>query len=493
MDSSFDLPDSTDWISTSLPTFAPIEAALRCEVCKEFYENPVITSCSHTFCSLCIRRCISSDGKCPACKTVCSTDKLLPNYVVREVAIRFQEARPKALELARQDKEKDETIASGGKAAKKRKFDDAAIEDESPRRNTRSRTTRSSQRSNDMRDVPIEVKDSEDEGDEEFVPEGFARCPMCQRPKKVEDMWQHTASCNGEPEPAAGQSTRSRHAASNSDKHQDTHDSARRAARTQPNALQHRRKELPPPMSRLPTMNYALLNESKLKKKLQELGISASGKKELLIRRHTEWLHLWNSNCDASDDRRKTKRELLKELDTWERTQGGNASTSTATVMRKDFDSRGHASTHKSQFDDLIANARKKRTIPAENRSEEDSRPEQEVKGAQMVDRSEKTSTTDPQTGSHSNSDVAKPYEGNETALASIREKVAQTKLHGTPLPSLNHESASMSNLSTNAVHAAHEGEPGIQDPFSSPSRKLPMFSLPEEPVIDVESSTTVQ
>ena len=101
-------------------------------------------------------------------------------------------------------------------------------------------------------------------------------------------------------------------------------------------------------MERLPGINYALLTEAKLRKKLQELGINASGKKDLMIRRHTEWLHLWNSNCDASDDRRKTKSELKRELDTWERTQGGLANASVAPVMKKDFDGKGHASTHKS-------------------------------------------------------------------------------------------------------------------------------------------------
>src|SRR5215469_15342374 len=51
------LPDPTDWLNTSLPSFATLESALRCQVCKDFYDTPMITSCSHTFCSLCIRRC----------------------------------------------------------------------------------------------------------------------------------------------------------------------------------------------------------------------------------------------------------------------------------------------------------------------------------------------------------------------------------------------------------------------------------------------------
>jgi E3 ubiquitin-protein ligase RAD18 len=54
----------------------------------------------------------------------------------------------------------------------------------------------------------------------------------------------------------------------------------------------------------------------------------------------------------------------LKDLDTWERTQGGNApgqgQTGPTSVMRKDFDGDEWTGRHKGQFDDLIAAARAK-------------------------------------------------------------------------------------------------------------------------------------
>ncbi len=195
MDSSFDLPDSTDWLSTSLPAFEPLEAALRCEVCKEFYTNPVITSCSHTFCSICIRRCIATDGKCPSCKTGCSSDKLLPNIVVRDVVVRFQEARPKALELARAEKE----AALESSDRKKRKLDETDIEEDDNVRQTRSRRTRiPNYRNTGMEDAPIEIPNSEDEGDEEFMPDGMAKCPICRKQMKTEQVYNHLDVCPGE-------------------------------------------------------------------------------------------------------------------------------------------------------------------------------------------------------------------------------------------------------------------------------------------------------
>jgi DNA repair protein Rad18 len=211
MDITFDLPDSTDWLSTTLPAFEPLEAALRCEVCKEFLSNPVITSCAHTFCSICIRRCIATDGKCPSCKSACSSDKLTPNIAVRDVVMRFQEARPKALDMARAEhKAQDES-------RKKRKLDDTDMdmEDGAPVRQTRSRQARNKGRYGaESDDAPVEVADSEDgdgdgDGDGDFLPDGMAKCPICNATMKEVDVYNHLDICSG-PTASQGRNTRSR-------------------------------------------------------------------------------------------------------------------------------------------------------------------------------------------------------------------------------------------------------------------------------------------
>ncbi|KAF2708758.1 RING/U-box [Pleomassaria siparia CBS 279.74] len=210
MELTFEISDSTDWHTTSLPKFEPLEAALRCEVCKEFYDNPVITSCSHTFCSRCIRRCISTDGKCPTCKAASQADKLLPNFAVCEIVSRFQDARPKALELARpkDNEDSDATLDS-----KKRKLGDTDIEDGESVRQIRSRPTRKqSKRGDGTDDMPIEVPDSEDDGDETFEPkiEGQVRCPTCKESMLEVQMWHHLDVCPGEGV-TGGRKTRSRY------------------------------------------------------------------------------------------------------------------------------------------------------------------------------------------------------------------------------------------------------------------------------------------
>lgn len=77
-----------------------------------------------------------------------------------------------------------------------------------------------------------------------------------------------------------------------------------------------------------------------------------------------EWVNLVNANSDSSQPRRK--RELLQELDLWDRTQGrqiSNAasdSTGAKSVMRKDFDGAAWAISHDDEFQRLIHMARQK-------------------------------------------------------------------------------------------------------------------------------------
>ena len=144
---------------------------------------------------------------------------------------------------------------------------------------------------------------------------------------------------------------------------------------------------------------------------------------------------------------------------------------------------------HKGQFDDLIANARKKRAVPNEEVKKDDEKIEQGGPDTGSAFNSSEESQAPPRL----HSEVSRPYEGNEQALATIREKVARANQGHAP-PLLSHEPSSLSNghtpLPTNRVsEPASEPPVGMMNPFTSPTRKMPMFSLPEDPVVDVEKS----
>ncbi len=146
MDDSFNLSDPTDWLQTPTPQLAHIEAALRCQICKDFYNTPMITSCSHTFCSLCIRRCLTSDGLCPLCRAPDQEVRLRRNWTVEELVDVFQVARPALIVLGKNQLVAGLEISEGkGKRKLDESLDDEPDEQNVPyvhRRKTRSQTRR---------------------------------------------------------------------------------------------------------------------------------------------------------------------------------------------------------------------------------------------------------------------------------------------------------------------------------------------------------------
>ncbi|WEW61199.1 E3 ubiquitin-protein ligase rad18 [Emydomyces testavorans] len=346
MDLSFDISDSTDWLPTPLSSLSRVESALRCQVCKDFFNNPVITSCCHTFCSLCIRRCLSAEGKCPTCRADDQEVKLRQNWVVDELVDSFKKARESVLEFARRASTRSDDGAEEERTPKKRKINeresdgqDYLLPKETARTPRKIRSQSARQCHGTRSSTPMVIDDSED--DDYHLNDGLVPCPGCQRRMKVEAVYPHLDNCPG---PSSQNQSQ------------------------QPNSLlslssPRKSTSSSQPPERLPTINYSLMKDNVLRKKLRDLGIPDSGPKPLLQRRHTEWVNLCNANCDSKHP--KSKRELLRELDVWERSQGGQASSisrdQTSSIMRKDFDGAAWSAAHEDDFKKLIENARQKR------------------------------------------------------------------------------------------------------------------------------------
>ena len=143
--------------------------------------------------------------------------------------------------------------------------------------------------------------------------------------------------------------------------------------------------------NRLPTLNYSILTDTALRKKLKELGINSLGSKTLLQKRHTEWVNLWNANCDSLNP--ASKRDLLAKLDNWDRTLGRQVERAggPSGVMVKDFDREGYAKAHTGEFEELVAKARERRKggVPAEGGDvKRESVPAIEQEAVQVVEES---------------------------------------------------------------------------------------------------------
>src|ERR1700733_2643781 len=169
---SASVSDSTDWLSTPLAPLAPLESALRCQVCKDFFNTPMMTSCSHTFCSLCIRRYLSQEGRCPACRTADQELKLRRNWVVEELVSGFVEERDGLLSFARKCAEADtenQEEGAGPRPKKRRKVEAPKSQQNvagSERRSTRSQSRKGAVQTSQESAATQIIADSDDAGSE---------------------------------------------------------------------------------------------------------------------------------------------------------------------------------------------------------------------------------------------------------------------------------------------------------------------------------------
>ena len=226
---------------------------------------------------------------------------------------------------------------------------------------------------------------------------------------------------------------------------------------------------------RLPSINYALYTETSLRKKLKELGIPNHGNKELMRKRHTEWVNLWNANCDSS--RPKPKRDLLRELETWERTLGRQIEKSTGStgVMVKDFDRDGWAKTQKGEFDDLIRKAREKRKAAVSSEQKDEGQDtNMEDAGSNLENNAQQTDVSEQQNMDSSDMQT----QGSVTLNRPVDDGSNDDK-HPQPQDAHKESQAEMNGVPEIPQNEHHEGP---IDLASSPAAAAPVNSSQQMP-----------
>ncbi|KAI8387964.1 uncharacterized protein BYT42DRAFT_558425 [Radiomyces spectabilis] len=98
MEANFD--DPTDFRLVQLQT---LDENLRCPICKELFKTTMILStCSHSFCALCIRRSLSSEACCPKCRKPAHESNLHNNYDLDNTVNTWRSSRELLLALDQQ-------------------------------------------------------------------------------------------------------------------------------------------------------------------------------------------------------------------------------------------------------------------------------------------------------------------------------------------------------------------------------------------------------
>ncbi|KAK4332730.1 RING-type domain-containing protein [Rhodotorula toruloides] len=381
------------------PSLSALESSLRCPICAEFFTAPVIlTNCSHSFDSRCLRDYLAVHKRCPSCLAETDESRIRKNLALQEVLNAWQSAREEILRL-----EGAASSASTRAAAPSRQSPLSPTPSSTRRTRTSVYSTASASKGKrkaasspsvkpepESDDDIIGIDDSsdieivEDESSSAIRPpkkrvkgaNGQAKaaadptdpnlivtCPICAGSFKNSLVALHVEKCNGVAPASTGAAAWGNLMNGGSSG----------ASQVAGNESPSRANKLDT-TKYLPLTSYSYKSVSELTEMLKEYALpttvpptclTTDSKLSIFQRRHRQFLILWNANADLdpSDPKHKTPRQLREELSRWEKVQDANGLASGAGAAGQAEAKGGpvskeHATKYAPQFRDLIAQAR---------------------------------------------------------------------------------------------------------------------------------------
>ncbi|XP_072136751.1 E3 ubiquitin-protein ligase RAD18 isoform X2 [Mobula birostris] len=338
---------------------APMDEILRCGICFDYFNIAMmIPHCSHNYCSLCVRKFLSYKTQCPICCVTVTEPELLNNRVLDELVKCFRTARnlqskydlqsPPVSPRAAQTVNTSKKNQSSGykvhtKMKKEMKYMDRFLSrshssvrqsgiqsTEEQCEEEQNDTCTQSVTENCLAELAPKDNDAEPStsGPKEIVK---VDCPVCAVAIPEKNINRHLDGCLIR---------------------EDKKESLR--------SCMNRRKLLP-------KLVYNLLSDRDLKKKLKEYGLSTQGSKAQLIKRHQEFIQMYNSQCDSLNP--KSAKDIAKEIEKNEKTRAQleakvveNAMKFTKDQSEEEIDAlhKDYRIKHKGEFQKLITEVKKR-------------------------------------------------------------------------------------------------------------------------------------
>ncbi|XP_075839377.1 E3 ubiquitin-protein ligase RAD18 isoform X1 [Microtus pennsylvanicus] len=334
-----------------------IDDLLRCGICFEYFNIAVIIpQCSHNYCSLCIRKFLSYKTQCPTCCVAVTEPDLRNNRLLDELVKSMNFARTRLLQFALESPPISPVSSTSKKVVAKvhnaeatkhpvkqgsRLMDKFLIRETGGKENDRkyspqkeiSTSTEAKETSLEGKTVlgPSDANGPVTPSTSTMKLENKVSCPVCEVSISENHINKHLDSC-----------------LSRGEKKESLRSSA------------HKRKPLPKTV-------YNLLSDRDLKKKLKQYGLSIQGNKQQLIKRHQEFVHMYNSQCDALHP--KSAAEIVQEIENMEKTRmrleasklNENVMVFTKDQTEKEIDEihSKYRKRHKSEFQLLVNQAKK--------------------------------------------------------------------------------------------------------------------------------------
>ncbi|NWV40219.1 RAD18 ligase, partial [Grantiella picta] len=347
-----------------------VDDLLRCGICFDYFSIAVIIpQCSHNYCSLCIRKFLSYKTQCPTCCVAVSESDLKNNRLLDDLVKSFNSARQQLFQLVLDAPSIPHPLAGSQHPAAKSHVRSPGAQPDSKeglmidsflRKDKVCTLTKAgglagtdqkslkTEEHHDLHSTSAEVGGKDSKVRSQEIPECTkshekpstsvvkgdkkVECPVCEVAILEQYINKHLDSCL----------TR-----------EEKKDSLRSSA--------HKRKL----MSKVV---YNLLSDRDLRKKLKEHGLSTSGTRQQLIKRHQEFVHMYNAQCDSLNP--KSVAEVVKELEKNEKIRvqlecnkpSENSLTFTKDQTEKEIDEihAEYRNKHRSEFKFLVDQVNKR-------------------------------------------------------------------------------------------------------------------------------------
>lgn len=272
-----------------------IDELLHCGICYEYMNTSVITSCSHSYCSLCIRKYLHYKTQCPTCYEQTYEKDLRKNKLLDEIIIHyvnFKEKCDKKLyreELPIVKDENPEIVCSANNFESKKVQDVLDAIETSPKSLDSPTLAASNTTPHGRKDYQQDISTPSTSGDLKiplmFTPKSrktFQReencqvviCPVCKVEIPQININRHLDDCL-----------------------------KRKTTKNEPKKSKLNRKPLP-------KLVLSLMKDTALRKRMKQLGLSCQGDRKALESRLQRYTILYNAECDKTYPRPVS--ELIK-------------------------------------------------------------------------------------------------------------------------------------------------------------------------------------
>lgn len=288
---------TTNWPS-EFSELKKLESILHCPICYEYINTCMITSCSHNFCSVCIRKYLQFRNQCPTCSEETYAGDLRKNRPLDEIVTIYTDVKERLLFKLRVI-----DVTQSIKGCQTESFNGFSLTPKKSESDTNS--DKETPKSEKPKKKVVQKLFSEKKPTEPLVVGGLTiptifqprkspkknvalpkpetnPCPVCNVDVPVKNINFHLDSCLATADPAV-------------------------------------KKPKPPAEKRKPLTKlvYTMMKDKELKKCLKEHGLNSTGDRKTLIWRLNRYTVLYNAECDSEHPRPVP--DILKQVEREER------------------------------------------------------------------------------------------------------------------------------------------------------------------------------